>query len=261
METTPAITMNQKVKSGNLKPKITIKRVEAENEVKKGYFSAEELQSWGWLAQARKERKRSEIIDKEKIEEESKDKMIKKFLEYEGVKSQEMLRKWMEKRGLSEKELLKMATRHKKWLAFCSRSFKSMAATQFLKRKAKLDRVSYQIVWTKDEAFCNELFVRIKENECTIEEAQEMTEEGPVGLEKNTTTPVALGDIAPALAEVLRVSQPGQLWPPRKAEHGWILIQHKKTYPAVFNKSQKEALILELGEKWLNEESKNADSA
>jgi len=230
-------------------------------EVKKDSFSAEELDSWGWLAQARKERKRSKTIENEKIEEENKDKMVKKYLEFEGVVSQDMLKKWTEKKGVNEKDLLKLAIRHKKWLSFCSKRFKSMAATLFLKRKAKLDRVSFQLVWTKDEAFCNELFVRIKEKECTIEEAQEMTEEAPKGLGKNTTTPVALGELAPALAEVLRVSQPGQLWPPRKAEHGWILIQHKKTLPAVFNKSQKEALILELGEEWLNEEIKNAENA
>ena len=229
--------------------------------MKKDSFSAEELDSWGWLAQARKERKRSKIIENEKIEEENKEKIVKKYLEHEGINSQEMLNRWMKKKGLSEKDLLKVAVRHKKWLTLCGRKFKSMAATLFLKRKSKLDRVSYQLVWTKDEAFCHELFVRIKENECTIEEAQEMTGETPKGLEKNTTTPIALGDLAPALAEVLRVSQPGQLWPPRKAEHGWILIQHKKTLPAVFNKSQKEALVLELGEKWLEEENKNADPA
>ena len=230
-------------------------------EVKKDSFSAEELDSWGWLAQARKERKRSKIIENEKIDEQNQEKMVKKYLEFEGIASQEMLKNWTERKGLNEKDLLKLAIRHKKWLSFCSKRFKSMAATLFLKRKAKLDRVSFQLVWTKDEAFCNELFVRIKEKECTIEEAKEMTEEAPKGLGKNTTTPVALGDLAPALAEVLRVSQPGQLWPPRKAEHGWILIQHKKTLPAVFNKSQKEALILELGEKWLNEEIKNAENA
>ena len=229
--------------------------------MKKDSFSAEELDSWGWLAQARKERKRSKIIENEKIDGENQEKMVKKYLEFEGVASQEMLKNWTERKGLNEKELLKLSIRHKKWLSFCSKRFKSMAATLFLKRKAKLDRVSFQLVWTKDEAFCNELFVRIKEQECTIEEAQEMTEEAPKGLKENTTAPVALGDLAPALAEVLRVSQPGQLWPPRKAEHGWILIQHKKTLPAVFNKSQKETLILELGEKWLNEEIKNADNA
>ena len=229
--------------------------------MKKENFSAEELDDWGWLAQARKERKRSETIKNEKINEENKEKIINNFLGYEGVTSQDQLKKWTEKKDLNEGDLLKLAIRHKKWLAFCNKRFKSMAATLFLKRKAKLDRVSYQLVWTKDEAFCNELFVRIKEKECTIEEAQEMTEEAPKGLTKNPTTPVALGDLAPALAEVLRVSQPGQLWPPRKAEHGWVLIQHKKTLPAVFNKSQREALILELGEKWLNDKIKNAENA
>ena len=229
--------------------------------MKKENYSAEELDSWGLLAQARKERKRSKTIENENIEEENKEKIIKKYLEHRGFLSKEMLRRWMERKGLNEKDLFKIAIRHKKWFNFCSKRFKSMAATLFLKRKSKLDRVSYQIVWTKDESFCNELFVRIKEKECTIEEAQEMAEEAPKGLEKNVATPVALGDLAPALAEILRVSQPGQLWPPRKAEHGWILIQHKKTLPAVFNKSQKEALILELGEKWLNKEIENADNA
>ena len=229
--------------------------------MKRESYSAEELDSLGLLAQARKERKRSETIKNEKIKEENKEEIIKKFLDNEGIVSQEMLKGWMEKKGISEKKLFQIALRHKKWLAFCSKRFKSMAATLFLKRKSKLDRVSYQIVWTKDEAFCNELFVRIKEKECTIEEAQEMSEEAPKGLEINVTTPVAIGELAPGLAEVLRVSQPGQLWPPRKAEHGWILIQHKKTLPAVFNKRQKEALILELGEKWLNEEIKNAYNA
>ena len=229
--------------------------------MKRENYSAEELDSWGLLAQARKERKRSKMIENEKIEQENKEKIIKKFLDHEGITSQKMLKGWMEKKGLSEKKLLEIAVRHKKWLAFCSKRFKSMAATLFLKRKAKLDRVSYQIVWSKDEAFCNELFVRIKEKECSIEEAQEMSEEVPKGLEINVTTPVALGELAPGLAEVLRVSQPGQLWPPRKAENGWIIIQHKKTLPAVFNKSQKEALILELGDKWLHEEIKNANDA
>ena len=233
----------------------------AKRKVKKEHFSAEELDSWGWLAQARKERRRSKMIENEKVEEENKEKIIKKFLDHEGIKSEEALKKWMSRRGLKEKDLHKIASRHKKWLSLCSKRFKSMAATLFLKRKAKLDKVSYQLVWSKDEAFCNELFVRIKEGECTVEEAQEMTEEGPMSLEKNTTNPVALGDLAPALAEVLRVSQPGQLWPPRKAEHGWILVKHKKTLPAVFNKTQKEALILELGEKWLDEESGNAENA
>ena len=57
-------------------------------------FSAEELDSWGWLAQARKERKRSKTIENEKIEEENKEKIVKKYLEFEGIVSQDMLKKW-----------------------------------------------------------------------------------------------------------------------------------------------------------------------
>ena len=45
--------------------------------MKREKYSAEELDSWGLLAQARKERKRSETIKNEKIEEENKEKIIK----------------------------------------------------------------------------------------------------------------------------------------------------------------------------------------
>ena len=80
--------------------------------MKKDSFSAEELDSWGWLAQARKERKRSKVIENENIEEENKE------------NSQEVSRtqrnnvrgnakKWMEGKGLNEKHLVKLAVRHK----------------------------------------------------------------------------------------------------------------------------------------------------
>ena len=52
--------------------------------MKKENYSAEELDSWGFLAQARKERKRSKAIEKEKTDEENKEKIIKKFLEHGG---------------------------------------------------------------------------------------------------------------------------------------------------------------------------------
>ena len=46
--------------------------------MKKEHFSAEELEGWGWLAQARKERKRSKVIENENIEEENKEKKDQK---------------------------------------------------------------------------------------------------------------------------------------------------------------------------------------
>ena len=101
--------------------------------MKKEHFSAEELESWGWLAQARKERIRSKMIENEKAEADNKEKIIQKFLEYEGIESQEELKKWMARKGLKEKDLFNVASRHKRWLTLCSKRFKSMAATLFLK--------------------------------------------------------------------------------------------------------------------------------
>ena len=48
--------------------------------MKRENYSAEELDSWGLLAQARKERKRSTKIENEKIDEDNKEKIVKKYL-------------------------------------------------------------------------------------------------------------------------------------------------------------------------------------
>ena len=74
---------------------------------------------------------------------ENKEKIVKKYLEHEGIMSQDMLKKWMESKSLNEKNLLKLAIRHKKWLAFCSKRFKSMAATLFLKRILGVCKIIY----------------------------------------------------------------------------------------------------------------------
>ena len=59
-----------------------------------------------------------------------------------------------------------------------------------------------------------------------------------------------------ALAELLRISQPKQLWPPIKVEQGWAIVKNEKLWPAVFNKEEKTKLLIELGDNWIAEEIK-----
>ena len=66
--------------------------------MKKENYSAEELDSWGLLAQARKERKRSKTIENENVEDENKEKRINQYLE-KGILSQEMLNRWTKERA------------------------------------------------------------------------------------------------------------------------------------------------------------------
>ena len=87
------------------------------------------------------------------------------------INTQGELELWMKREDLDNELVQKMAERHYTWLRICEKKYKNQAATTFLKDKSKLDKVSYSMIWIKDEALVNEIFVRIKESECSVDEA------------------------------------------------------------------------------------------
>ncbi len=190
----------------------------------------------------------------------SEEEIIQSFLKNESIYTQEELAKWMRNQNMDKKSLLIRAVRHSKWLKVCEKKYRTQAATRFLKDKAKLDQVSYSMIWIEDEALANEVFVRIKEGECSVDEAILMSTNPPQGLKIGRVGPVELRKLPDALAELLRVSQPKQVWPPIKIESGWAIIKNEKLWPAVFNKEEKRKIILDIGEQWISEEIRKANT-
>ena len=221
----------------------------------------EDLERWGIEGSIKRELILDELIKNEaKPNPQGKgEEIVKGYLKNKNIFTQEDLAKWMRSENLDNKSLLTRARRHSKWVKICERKFKNQAATRFLKDKAKLDQVSYSMIWIEDEALANEVFVRIKEGECSVDEAILMSTNPPQGLTIGRIGPVELRKLPDALAELLRVSQPKQVWPPIKIEDGWAIIKNEKLWPAVFNKEEKRKILLELGENWISEEIRKAN--
>ena len=198
------------------------------------------------------------LIDDEKESEAPDQELIQLYLKSNSINTQQELARWMLKENLDKVSLLARAQRHAKWMNICEKKYKNQAATIFLKNKAKLDKVSYSMIWIEDEALANEVFVRIKEGECSIDEAILMSTNPPQGLAIGRVGPLKLLELPDALAELLRISQPKQVWPPIKVENGWAIVKNEKLWPAVFNKEEKIKLLIELGEQWIAEEIKLA---
>ena len=92
--------------------------------MKKENYSAEELDSWGLLAQARKERKRSKTIENENIEEENKEKIIKKYLEHRGF-YRKNAKKMDGKKGFKRKRFIQNSNSHKSGSTFAASGLKA----------------------------------------------------------------------------------------------------------------------------------------
>ena len=220
----------------------------------------EDLKRWGIEGAIKRELILDKLIANEDTPVLSEEEIIQSFLKNESIYTQEELAKWMRNQNMDKKSLLIRAVRHSKWLKVCEKKYRNQAATRFLKDKAKLDQVSYSMIWIEDEALANEVFVRIKEGECSVDEAILMSTNPPQGLKIGRVGPVELRKLPDALAELLRVSQPKQVWPPIKIESGWAIIKNEKLWPAVFNKEEKRKIILDIGEQWISEEIRKANT-
>ena len=218
--------------------------------------SQKDFIKWGIEGLIKREIVIDRLIHEEKEPESPEDELIQAYLINNSINTQEELARWMLKENLDKNSLLARAQRHAKWIKVCEKKYKNQAATIFLKNKAKLDKVSYSLIWIEDEALANEVFVRIKEGECSIDDAILMSTNPPQGLAIGRVGPVKLLELPDALAELLRISQPKQVWPPIKVEKGWAIVKNEKLWPAVFNKEEKSKLLIELGEQWIAEEIK-----
>ena len=214
----------------------------------------DDLRRWGLEKTIKRQIIIDRLIEKEKKPHATVEEINSCYFRFMNINTKDELELWMKREDLDKELVQKMAERHYTWLRICEKKYKNQAATTFLKDKSKLDKVSYSMIWIKDEALANEIFVRIKESECSVDEAIIMSTDPPKGLKIGRLGPIRLKDLPDALAELLRISDEGQLWPPIKVESGWAIVKHDKTWPAVFNKEEKEKILLELGDQWIEEE-------
>ena len=198
---------------------------------------------------------RDRLIDKSlTLLEEEKQTALRVYLRHLGISSERELSRWMESEFLEKEQLHKRSERFFIWLKTCEKRFRNQALSLFLKRKAKLDRVVYSLHWVNEEALAHELFIRLKEQECSFEQLFcSLPDDRDEGLPSGKHGPVALEMLPEALANILRVSSPGQVWPPREAEGGWVILQLEELQPAVFNQDLRQQFALELGDRWLRE--------
>lgn len=125
----------------------------------------------------------------------------------------------------------------------------------FLQRKARLDRVIYSLLRLKDAAIAQELYFRLESEEAVFTDLAAKYSQGPEANTGGLIGPADLGGCHPRLSEMMRVSQPGQLWPPTRVEDWWVIIRLEKFMPAQIDEAMRRRLLEEMFVTWLKEES------
>ena len=216
-------------------------------------FKVSELAKYGLLDSAIKSRIMSKLVKDNNIQinEEIATKLKEQLIKKLGLINPLEKELWLKKRNLIEEDLEFISQLNFKWRIFCKNKFKNNLKSQFLKRKDEFDTVTYSLLRVNNQNLIRELYQQIYEKEFTFLEIASQYSDGPEKRTGGLIGPVPMNNPHPFLAELLRVSTPGQLSPPIKFDKWWILIRLEMIQSAKFDENIKEKLALIEGEKLL----------
>lgn len=216
--------------------------------------SSADLARWGLLAQVERERCLDQLLEERPLPSPERLLLLRQDLERRLQLHDPASRsQWLQRHGLEEADLDRMAARPWQWLMWCRDRWGAELQTIFLRRKAEFDQVTYSLLRVLDAELASELYLQIKEGEVGFAEVATQFSCGPEKSSGGLLGPVALSHAHPALARLLQVSRPGQIWPPKALDGWWVVVRLEKLHPAGFDQAMQDRLLKDEGERELRE--------
>lgn len=189
--------------------------------------------------------------------DEEKQEAIENFYQQKKLDTEEKRQAWREQQGITPEQVEAIAIRPLLIDKFKEAKWGNRVESHFLKRKNDLDQVVYSLIRIQDYGLAQEIYFRIQEGEQSFSELAREYSKGPEARTGGLLGPVSLSQPHPMLAKLLSISQPGQLWAPRKLAQWFLIIRLEKYIPAQLDDAMRRRMIDELFENWLQEEIKN----
>ncbi|MGF1458288.1 MAG: peptidylprolyl isomerase [Leptolyngbyaceae cyanobacterium] len=146
------------------------------------------------------------------------------------------------------------ATREKKLAKFKAQTFSKELESYFLQRKSRLDRVLYSLIRTSQLGLAQELYFRVHDDGQSFADLAKEYSEGQEAKTGGLIGPVELSVPHPALAGLLSVSKPGQIWPPKRIGEWYVVVRLEKFFPAQMDEATEQRLLDEMFQTWMREQ-------
>lgn len=177
-----------------------------------------------------------------------------RFLAQNGIDSAEKLQAWLEKANLTEEQASRNILEALQLETYKNQRFGSEVEKIFLDTKEQRDRVVYSLLRVKDQAAAQELHLRLEEGDATFTDLSQEHSAGPERETGGLIGPIAMGRLHPQLAELLRISKPGQLWHPMPIDGWWVIVRLDKKLPAQLDTAMETQIRDECFEQWLKQQ-------
>jgi parvulin-like peptidyl-prolyl isomerase len=170
------------------------------------------------------------------------------------IASEEDRQAWLGRYGMNSQQLDSLATRELRIDKFKQKVWGQKVESYFLSRKNQLDKVIYSLVRTQDVGIAQEIYFRVLEGEQTFAELARTYSQGPEAQTDGLIGPVELSVPHPVLAQLLSLSQPGQISAPTRVGEWLVLVRLEKFIPAQLDDPMRRRLLDECFNTWLQEQ-------
>lgn len=179
--------------------------------------------------------------------------LIRNYVEQQKVSSDDELAEWLKRKRLSFEDLRYFATKGRRLQRWLQRRYGEEAELRFLERKLDLDQVVYSILQVGSQELAEELHQRLREEEADFPDLAKRFSEGSERKSRGQVGPTPLTAGSAELVKRLRISQPGQLWPPFRQGELWCVVRFEQILPAQLDPRTRGLMMEELFQVWFKE--------
>ncbi len=170
------------------------------------------------------------------------------------ISSDADLEGWLQQNGMTAEQLQRFMLRPVKLETFKRNTWGGQLGNHFLKQKQHLDQAVYSLIRTKDVAIAQELYFRLQEGESSFDALAREYSQGPEAETGGLIGPRELSQAHPKLAQLLRTSQPGQIFPPVQLEEWFLIVRLEKLLSAQLDAPTEKRLLNDLFNRWLQQQ-------
>lgn len=180
------------------------------------------------------------------------------FCQRNKITSAEEANAWAQQQYGTPDLIRTTAMREQKLVKFKTQTFAKEVDSYFLQRKGRLDKVLYSLIRTSQLGLAQELYFRVHDDGQSFTELAKEYSEGQEAKTGGLIGPVELSVPHPALAGLLSVSKPGQIWPPKRIGEWYVVVRLEKFFPAQMDEATEQRLLDEMFQTWMREQLQNS---
>tara|TARA_B100000945_G_C20406065_1_gene610085 strand:- start:485 stop:1231 length:747 start_codon:yes stop_codon:yes gene_type:complete len=200
-------------------------------------------------------------LSKVLITEDTVNSHVQSFRKNNNLESSDEFTKFLHGNNLTSEGFNNQVLNKLKINSFSLDKFGNKCEARFLDKRYLLDEVTYSLLRVENFYQARELKIRIIEKEATFSDIAITYSNGLEKKSGGVIGPTSLINAHPALIDILRTANEGEITGPHKIENWFVIVRLEKFTPAKLDENTNKKMAQELFEEWVNKEVEEIHNA